>query len=83
MQLKHEVNHYVVRNTAASVGMSMYLLIDTLFISIAAGPLGLTALNVALPLFSLFNCLGMLLGVGGAAYYSLNKIKHHERVKST
>lgn len=83
MQLKHEVNHYVVRNTAASVGMSMYLLIDTLFISIAAGPLGLTALNVALPLFSLFNCLGMLLGVGGAAYYSLNKIKHPERVKST
>lgn len=83
MQLKNEVNHYVIRNTAASAGMSMYLLIDTLFISIAAGPLGLTALNVALPLFSLFNCLGMLLGVGGAAYYSLNKIEHTERVHST
>lgn len=83
MQLKHEVNHYVVRNIAAMVGMSMYLLIDTLFISIAAGPMGLTALNVALPLFSLFNCLGMMFGVGGAAYYSLNKINHPERVHST
>lgn len=83
MELKHEVNHYVVRNIAAMVGMSMYLLIDTLFISVAAGPMGLTALNVALPLFSLFNCLGMLFGVGGAAYYSLNKVNHPERVHST
>ena len=82
LQLKQEVNHYVVRNIAAMVGMSMYLLIDTLFISIAAGPMGLTALNVALPLFSLFNCLGMLLGVGGSAYYSLNKVNHPERVRS-
>lgn len=42
----------------------------------------MAVLNLSLPLFSLFNCLGMLLGVGGAAYYSLNKLTHPERVET-
>ena len=76
-----ESNHYITRNIAASLGLSIYVIIDTLFISIAAGPLGLTVLNLALPLFSAFNATGLLLGVGGAAYYSLNKLTHPERVE--
>ena len=63
-----ESNHYITRNIAASLGLSIYVIIDTLFISIAAGPLGLTVLNLALPLFSAFNATGLLLGVGGAAF---------------
>lgn len=76
-----EVRHYVLRNVIASLGMSIYVLIDTLFISIAAGALGLTALNLVLPLFNVFNCLGLLLGVGGATIFSLNKVLHPERVR--
>ncbi|MEE6698648.1 MATE family efflux transporter [Limosilactobacillus fermentum] len=76
-----ESNHYITRNIAASLGLSIYVIFDTLFISIAAGPLGLTVLNLALPLFSAFNATGLLLGVGGAAYYSLNKLTHPERVE--
>lgn len=64
------------------LGTSIYVLIDTLFISIAAGALGLTALNLALPIFNLFNALGLLLGVGGATIFSLNKILHPQRVES-
>lgn len=63
------------------VGTSLYVLIDTLFISIAAGALGLTALNLALPIFNCFNAMGLLLGVGGATIFSLNKILHPERVE--
>lgn len=82
MTLTKELNHYIKRNIAASVGLSIYILIDTIFISMTGGSIGMAVLNLSLPLFSLFNCLGMLLGVGGAAYYSLNKISHPERVET-
>ncbi|MCG4640021.1 hypothetical protein L0N18_25055, partial [Phocaeicola dorei] len=72
----------IVRNVTASVGLSIYILIDTLFISMAAGAMGFTVLNLALPIYSLFSCTVLLLGVGGAAYFSLNKIDHPERVKT-
>ena len=55
MSITKEVRHYVVRNVVATLGMSMYVIIDTLFISIAAGALGLTTLNLVLPLFNVFN----------------------------
>ncbi len=79
--IKHEVRHYVVRNVIATMGMSLYVLIDTLFISIAAGALGLTTLNLVLPLFNVFNGVGLLLGVGGATIFSLNKVLHPERIR--
>ena len=79
--IKHEVRHYIVRNVIAIMGMSLYVLIDTLFISIAAGALGLTTLNLVLPLFNVFNGVGLLLGVGGATIFSLNKVLHPDRVK--
>ncbi len=77
-----EVRHYVIRNVVATLGMSMYVIIDTLFISIAAGALGLTTLNLVLPLFNVFNGTGLLLGVGGATIFSLNKVMHPERIQS-
>ncbi len=82
MSITKEVFHYVSRNIIAMLGTSIYVLIDTLFISIAAGALGLTALNLALPIFNFFNALGLLLGVGGATIFSLNKILHPERIES-
>lgn len=82
LPITKEVFHYVSRNIIAMLGTSIYVLIDTLFISIAAGALGLTALNLALPIFNLFNALGLLLGVGGATIFSLNKILHPERIES-
>ena len=48
--IKKEINHYVLRNILANVGLSTYVIIDTLFIAIAAGSMGLTVLNLALPL---------------------------------
>lgn len=76
-----EVRHYVIRNVIATLGLSLYVIIDTLFISIAAGALGLATLNIVLPIFSIFNATGLLLGVGGATIFSLNKVLHPEKVK--
>lgn len=80
--IRAEVQHYVFRNVIATLGTSLYVIIDTLFISIAAGALGLTALNLVLPLFNVFNGIGLLLGVGGATIFSLNKVMHPERIKN-
>ncbi|MEY8441279.1 MATE family efflux transporter [Lactobacillaceae bacterium 24-114] len=82
MTITREVFHYVSRNIIAMIGTSLYVLIDTLFISIAAGALGLTALNLSLPIFNFFNAFGLLLGVGGATIFSLNKVMHPENIKS-
>lgn len=78
--VRAETCHYVFRNIVATLGMSLYVLIDTLFISIAAGALGLTTLNLVLPLFNIFNGTGLLLGVGGATIFSLNKVLHPQKV---
>ena len=83
LAIKREINHYVIRNILANVGLSTYVLIDTLFIAIAAGSLGLTVLNLALPLYNIFNATGLLLGVGGATYFSLHKVKEPARVQTT
>lgn len=79
--IKHEVKQYIVKNIFASLGLSMYVIVDTLFIALAAGSLGLTTLNLVLPVFNFFNSIGLLFGIGGSALYSLNKVYHPEKVK--
>ncbi|MHC3376372.1 MATE family efflux transporter [Ligilactobacillus equi] len=79
--IRHEVNHYVIRNIMASLGLSFYVLADSIFIAKAAGALGLATLNIVLPIFNLYGALGLLLGVGGAAIFSMNKITHPQKVQ--
>ena len=40
---------YVSQNMLGMVGMSVYILADTYFISVAVGTDGITALNLVLP----------------------------------
>lgn len=70
-----EIRGYVVRSVLSTLGVSLYILADTFFIANGVGTLGLTALNIALPLFSLLNGLGLLLGMGGATLFTLNNGK--------
>ncbi|MHC5216784.1 MATE family efflux transporter [Enterococcus sp. LJL128] len=79
--LKKELTGYVSRNVLSMLGLSLYILADTYFIANGVGPFGLTALNLALPLFNLINGLGLLLGMGGATLFSLHKTTHPERGK--
>nr|WP_283243617.1 MATE family efflux transporter [Feifania hominis] len=45
---------------------SLYCLADVLFISFAEGGTGLAALNIAMPVFTIYSAIGLMLGVGGA-----------------
>lgn len=77
--IKKELLGYIVRDVFSSLGLSIYVLADTYFIAFAVGPIGLAALNIDLPIFNLFNGLGLMLGIGGATIFSINKINHPEK----
>lgn len=62
---------YVSMNVAGMIGLSCYILADTFFISQGIGPDGLTALNIALPVFNIMNGAGLMIGMGGAARFSI------------
>lgn len=47
---------YVSQNMLGMLGMSLYILADTFFISKAVGADGITALNLALPIYNLIFC---------------------------
>lgn len=62
---------YVSLNICGMVGLSCYILADTYFVSKGLGANGLTALNLAIPIYSLVHGCGLMLGMGGATKYSI------------
>lgn len=64
---------YVSLSIFSMVGVSAYFLADTFFIANGVGILGLTALNLALPIFGVVNGLGLMFGMGCATKYKLYK----------
>lgn len=50
---------------------SLYIMVDGIFVGRGVGPLGLGAVNLVWPVFSLFVCIAILLGSGGATLYSI------------
>lgn len=64
---------YVSFNVLGMIGLSCYILADTYFIAKGMGEDGLTALNMAIPVYSMLHGSGLMLGMGGAARYSVLK----------
>ena len=62
---------YTLLNVMSMIGLSCYILADTYFISNGLGADGLTALNLAIPVYSFVNGCGLMLGVGGATKYAI------------
>ena len=57
------------------VGVSVYVLADTFFISVYAGADGLAVLNLILPVYGLIYAIGSMIGIGSATRYGINKAK--------
>lgn len=66
---------YVSLNMLGMVGMSLYILADTYFISVAVGANGITALNLVLPVYNLIFAIGAMIGVGSAIRYVVERRK--------
>ena len=55
------------------VGVSLYTLADTFFISVAGGADGITILNLCLPIYGVIFAIAGMIGVGSATRYVLAK----------
>lgn len=74
-----EFTHYVLLNVLGMIGLSCYILADTFFIANGLGSNGLTALNLAIPVYSFVHGSGLMFGMGGATKYSVflgQKMRH-------
>ena len=69
---------YLLPSISATMVTSIYILADTLMIGRGVGAIGIAALNILLPLFSLFFATGMLFGAGGGILLSVCKGKKDE-----
>ncbi|BBA51476.1 putative efflux pump protein [Fusobacterium varium] len=66
---------YVTLNVMGMIGFSCYILADTYFISKGMGVDGLTALNLAIPLYTFINGTGLMIGIGGGSRYAVLRAK--------
>lgn len=57
------------------LGLSCYILADTFFVARGVGADGLTALNLAIPIYSILHGSGLMIGMGGATRFSITKSK--------
>lgn len=73
-----DFSKYVSLNILGQLAYSCYTLADTFFVSAKLGANGLTALNLAFPIFCLINGTGLMLGMGGGTKYSICKSRNEE-----
>ena len=64
---------YTTLNILGMLGLSLYILADTFFVSKGMGTKGLAALNFAIPVYNFINGTGLMFSIGGGSLYSLKK----------
>lgn len=64
---------YTILSVLGTLGVSCYILADTFFVSKGLGTNGLTALNLAIPVYNFIHGTGLMLGMGGATRFSICK----------
>lgn len=73
---------YVSQNVLGMIGISVYILADTFFISLAQGANGITALNLVLPIYSLMFAIGSMIGVGSAIRFKILRARQDKSADS-
>ncbi len=62
---------YCSLNVLGMLGLSFYILADTFFIANGIGSNGLTALNLAIPIYNIIHGTGLMIGIGGSSKFSI------------
>ncbi|MDD6213433.1 MAG: MATE family efflux transporter [Clostridiales bacterium] len=70
---------YLIPALASSIFTSFYVITDTMMIGKGVGEHGLTALNILLPLYSVFMAIGYMFGVGGSVCMSVARGSRNDR----
>ncbi|WP_075727177.1 MATE family efflux transporter [Tissierella creatinophila] len=70
---------YLIPSVGGMLGISLYILGDTIIIGRGLGSIGLAALNVSIPINNILNGVGLLFGIGGATALSIDKGRRDEK----
>lgn len=70
---------YVSLNVLGMIGLSCYILADTFFVAKALGATGIAALNFSISIYSVIHGTGLMIGIGGAARYSILKSQNKNK----
>ena len=62
---------YLVPTIIGMLTNSVYCMVDVMFVGIYVGSEGLAALNIAMPIFTFYSSIGLMLGIGGATTISV------------
>lgn len=73
MNSRKIIFQYISQSVIGMIGISVYILADTFFISMGFGSDGLAVLNMTLPLYGLVYAVGSMIGVGSSTVYSIRK----------
>lgn len=76
--MKQRFIKYVILNILGELAISFYILADTFFIAQGIGDQGLTALNLAIPVFNLIYGIGLMFGMGSGIRLSILKIENKQ-----
>ena len=70
-EIRKEYFRYLIPTVIGMVAHCCYCLADVFFVGIAVGSNGLAALNVSLPIFTVYTTFSILIGVGAATTISV------------
>ena len=65
--------HYLIPSICSTLVNSIYILVDTLIIGQGVGAEGISALNIFLPFFAIYNAIGLMFGLGGGILISIEE----------
>lgn len=70
--------NYLIPSVSATLVTSIYILADTMMIGRGIGAVGIAALNILLPLYSIYYGFGMMCGIGGSVLFGFCRGKGNE-----
>lgn len=70
---------YLIPSVGGMLGVSFYVLGDTMIVGRGIGSVGLAALNISIPMINVFNGLGLLFGIGASTAISISRGRGEER----
>ena len=70
-EVQSDYFRYLLPTLIGQIAHSFYCMADVFFVGAAVGSDGLAALNVALPVFTLFSAFSLMVGVGTATTASI------------
>ncbi|AMO57429.1 multidrug transporter MatE [Endozoicomonas montiporae] len=69
--IKQSFFRYLMPAITGMVIKSIFIMVDTIFIGRGVGADGLAAISMAVPFFSFFTAIAMMIGIGGSALMSI------------